>query len=50
MDKYENFHDWGWRDMYVRPPFIDGTEDDGNMVGHWRGKNVVNQEKGVFET
>lgn len=41
MDKYENFHNWCWDDMYVRPPFIDGTEDQTNMVGHWRRK-VIN--------
>ncbi|KFY78577.1 hypothetical protein V499_02321 [Pseudogymnoascus sp. VKM F-103] len=50
MDRYENFHDWGWSDMYVRPPFIDGGEDETNMVGHWRRKKVVGQEKAVSET
>lgn len=50
MDKYENLHDGCWGDMYVRPPFIDGTEDETNMVGHWRRKKVVNQEKEVSET
>lgn len=50
MDKYENFHDGWWGDMYVRPPFIDGTEDETNMVGHWRRKKDVNQEKEVSET
>jgi hypothetical protein len=50
MDKYEKFHDGWWGDMYVRPPFIDGTEDETNMVGHWRRKKDVNQEKEVSET
>ncbi|KFZ11689.1 hypothetical protein V502_07453 [Pseudogymnoascus sp. VKM F-4520 (FW-2644)] len=50
MDKYDNFHDWCWDDMYVRPPFIDGSEDETDMVGRWRRKKVVNQEKEVSET
>lgn len=38
---YEKFHDGWWGDMYVRPPFIDGTKDETNMVGHWRRKRDV---------
>ncbi|OBT70097.1 hypothetical protein VE03_00637 [Pseudogymnoascus sp. 23342-1-I1] len=45
MDKYENFHNWCWDDMYVRPPFIDGSEDETNMVGHWRPKKVANKSE-----
>jgi hypothetical protein len=42
MDKYENLHDGEWADMYMRPPFIDGTEDETNMVGYWRRKKDNN--------
>lgn len=45
MDEYENFHDGWWGDIYVRPPFINGTEDNSNMVGHWRRKKDVTRRK-----
>ncbi|KAK9446275.1 chitinase [Metarhizium brunneum] len=34
--KYDLLGKGDWDDQYVRPPYIDGTEDEGGFVGHWR--------------
>ncbi|EFY96769.2 hypothetical protein X797_009163 [Metarhizium robertsii] len=34
--KYDLLGKGDWDDQYVRPPYIDGTEDEGEFVGHWR--------------
>ncbi|KAG5951735.1 hypothetical protein E4U53_002384 [Claviceps sorghi] len=36
MWKYEWLARDDWDSMYVRPPYIDGTEEESDMVGHWR--------------
>lgn len=50
MKTYESFHEWDWDDMYMRPPFVDSTCDETNMVGHWRAKNELNDEKQPSKT
>lgn len=40
MDKYEVLGSWDWDDIYVRPPYIDGSEDETNFIGHWRQKSL----------
>lgn len=38
MDKYDLLGrvSCDWYDQYVRPPYIDGSEDETTFVGHWR--------------
>ncbi|KAL7922554.1 hypothetical protein ACQKWADRAFT_292773 [Trichoderma austrokoningii] len=41
-----NYHVLGrcdWYDQYVRPPYIDGDEDETTFVGHWR-QEASNEE------
>jgi hypothetical protein len=34
--KYHVLGKCDWDDQYVRPPYIDGGEDETTFVGHWR--------------
>ncbi|KAI0200143.1 hypothetical protein F4808DRAFT_470572 [Astrocystis sublimbata] len=38
FDKYDLLGTTDWDAQYVRPPYIDYSEDESNMVGHWRQK------------
>lgn len=38
IDKYDLLGKWDWDDQYVRPPYINGFEDEKSFVGHWRQK------------
>ncbi|KAG6072088.1 hypothetical protein E4U15_007113 [Claviceps sp. LM218 group G6] len=29
---------WDWLDVYVRPPYIDWTEDESTFIGNWRNE------------
>ncbi|UKZ70680.1 uncharacterized protein TrAtP1_011653 [Trichoderma atroviride] len=42
LDYVGNYHVLGkcfWEDQYVRPPYMDGSEDETNFVGYWRKKS-----------
>jgi hypothetical protein len=34
--KYHWLGKGDWDEQYVRPPYIDGTETESEVVGHWR--------------
>lgn len=36
LDKYAVLGKTEWEDQYMRPPYIDGDEDESEFVGHWR--------------
>ena len=36
LHKYDLLGKGDWDDQYVRPPYIDGTEDESEFVGYWR--------------
>ncbi|KAG5958636.1 hypothetical protein E4U58_005319 [Claviceps cyperi] len=38
LERYFTLVKWDWLDVYVRPPYIDGTEDESSFIGHWRNK------------
>ncbi|KAG6033325.1 hypothetical protein E4U19_006662 [Claviceps sp. Clav32 group G5] len=38
LDRYFALVKWDWLDVYVRPPYIDWTEDESTFIGHWRNK------------
>ncbi|KAG6123889.1 hypothetical protein E4U12_000515 [Claviceps purpurea] len=38
LDRYFTLVKVDWHEQYVRPPFIDGFEDESNFIGHWRNK------------
>ncbi|KAG5957563.1 hypothetical protein E4U58_005859, partial [Claviceps cyperi] len=38
LDRYFTLVKWDWLDVYVRPPYIDGTEDESSFMGYWRNK------------
>ncbi|PVH85899.1 hypothetical protein DL98DRAFT_393991, partial [Cadophora sp. DSE1049] len=36
MEFYTDLQASDWDDVYMRPPYLDGSEDETNMIGHWR--------------
>ncbi|KAK2598096.1 hypothetical protein QQS21_005807 [Conoideocrella luteorostrata] len=40
LHKYDLLGKCDWDDQYVRPPYIDGTEDESEFVGHWRQESL----------
>ena len=48
MDYYTDLQASDWDDVYRRPPYIDGSEDETNMIGDWRG-NHAPERKAVEE-
>ncbi|KAG6126295.1 hypothetical protein E4U22_008410, partial [Claviceps purpurea] len=38
LDRYFTLLKWDWGQQYVRPPFIEGVENEGNFIGHLRNK------------
>ncbi|KAG5939349.1 hypothetical protein E4U59_003151 [Claviceps monticola] len=38
LEMYFTLVKWDWLDVYVRPPYIDWTEDESTFIGHWRNK------------
>lgn len=40
LHKYDLLGKGDWDDQYVRPPYIDGTEDESEFVGHWRQESL----------
>ncbi|KAG5939988.1 hypothetical protein E4U60_000664 [Claviceps pazoutovae] len=38
LELYFTLVKWDWLDVYVRPPYIDWTEDESTFIGHWRNK------------
>ncbi|KAG6039142.1 hypothetical protein E4U41_003158 [Claviceps citrina] len=43
--KYELLSKGDWDTIYVRPPFIDGTEIPSERIGHWRLESVSKSKK-----
>jgi hypothetical protein len=43
LEKYELLGKWHWEDQYVRPPYMDGWENESTFVGHWR-RGLVGEE------
>ncbi|KAG6064412.1 hypothetical protein E4U32_000237 [Claviceps aff. humidiphila group G2b] len=38
LDRYFKLMEVDWHAQYVRPPYIEGFEDESNFIGHWRNK------------
>ncbi|KAG6116884.1 hypothetical protein E4U13_001562 [Claviceps humidiphila] len=38
LETYFTLVKWDWVDIYVRPPYIDWTEDESTFIGNWRNK------------
>lgn len=37
VDRYDQLGDRnGWENTYVRPPYIDGSEKEDELLGAWR--------------
>lgn len=43
LDKYDLLGKCDWDDQYVRPPYIDGFENESQLIGHWR-QNSLSEE------
>ncbi|KAK4213997.1 hypothetical protein QBC37DRAFT_373519 [Rhypophila decipiens] len=44
LHKYDLLGKGDWDDQYVRPPYIDGTEEESELVGHWRQQESLMDE------
>lgn len=40
IDRYHVLGKCDWDDQYVRPPYIEGGEDETTFVGHWRQESL----------
>ncbi|KAG6058559.1 hypothetical protein E4U17_007934 [Claviceps sp. LM77 group G4] len=38
LERYFTLVKVDWHEQYVRPPYIEGLEDESNFIGHWRNK------------
>lgn len=49
IDKYDLLGKHDWDDQYVRPPYIDGFENEERFIGHWRQKSLSEEVKATSE-
>ncbi|KAH8126559.1 hypothetical protein LI328DRAFT_131475 [Trichoderma asperelloides] len=49
IHKYDVLGKCDWDDQYVRPPYIEGFENEETFIGHWRQKSLSEEVKATSE-